>query len=516
MTGLPVTRIERHHRPPGPPLGRARVPQRARARHRRHHRRRAGGGGPRTTRRRRAVQRVVGLGAHPGGRRPRREPPVVEGRGVRAGVRRAGPRRAGPGRLGVLLPPTAHRAVGGGSSSRGCPSTTAPFAAATAPSTRTRPSGSTTGAAAATSAASSTSSWPRSWTARDLEAVFAGDEPLQNPANEERFRTLLGLGAGAKPFECVGDIDECRARPAAGGPATGPRRAPSSLTRLRAELPATPHPPTPPPCCSRAAPTAFRIAMRQPISWSALADASVGVWGLGVEGQASIRRLRVHGPRRRSWSTTRPPHPRSTGSRSWPPGRAAWTRSRRCDVVVKSPGISRYRPEVAQLEEAGVAVCGGLGLFMAEADPTRVACITGTKGKSTTTALAVHLLAGLGVRRPGGREHRACRPGTPPAARHRTTGSSRRRASRSPTCTTRPPVVAVTSLSPDHLDWHGTVERYYADKLSLCTKPGVALALADGADAELRSAGRAPRPAPPLGRAPPRWSGTPAGRRPSA
>jgi UDP-N-acetyl-alpha-D-muramoyl-L-alanyl-L-glutamate epimerase len=44
----------------------------------------------------------------------------------------------------------------------------------------------------------------------ELEAVFADDEPLQNPANEERFRTLLGLGAGAKPFECVGDIDECR------------------------------------------------------------------------------------------------------------------------------------------------------------------------------------------------------------------------------------------------------------------------------------------------------------------
>ncbi len=45
----------------------------------------------------------------------------------------------------------------------------------------------------------------------ELEAVFAADEPLQNPANEERFRALLGLGAGAKPFECVGDVDECRA-----------------------------------------------------------------------------------------------------------------------------------------------------------------------------------------------------------------------------------------------------------------------------------------------------------------
>jgi UDP-N-acetylmuramoylalanine--D-glutamate ligase len=48
-------------------------------------------------------------------------------------------------------------------------------------------------------------------------------------------------------------------------------------------------------------------------------------------------------------------------------------------------------------------------------------------------------------------------------------------------------VVAVTSLSPDHLDWHGSVERYYADKLSLCTKPGVAHALVNGSDPELRA-----------------------------
>ena len=49
---------------------------------------------------------------------------------------------------------------------------------------------------------------------------------------------------------------------------------------------------------------------------------------------------------------------------------------------------------------------------------------------------------------------------------------SRSRASRRPTSRCAPPVVAVTSLHPDHLDWHGSVERYYADKLSLCTRPG--------------------------------------------
>jgi hypothetical protein len=45
----------------------------------------------------------------------------------------------------------------------------------------------------------------------DLAAVFAGNEPLEDDANEGRVRALLGLAADAKPFECVGDTEECRA-----------------------------------------------------------------------------------------------------------------------------------------------------------------------------------------------------------------------------------------------------------------------------------------------------------------
>ena len=69
----------------------------------------------------------------------------------------------------------------------------------------------------------------------ELEAVFAGDEPLQNPANEERFRTLLGLGAGIKPFECVGDTDECRGALVLAAQRED-RASNVLLTRLRAEL----------------------------------------------------------------------------------------------------------------------------------------------------------------------------------------------------------------------------------------------------------------------------------------
>ena len=176
--------------------------------------------------------------------------------------------------------------------------------------------------------------------------------------------------------------------------------------------------------------------MRQPISWSALADASVGVWGLGVEGQASIRRLRVHGPRPGAGRRCARRRRALDGLEVLATDAGGLDALQRCDVVVKSPGISRYRPEVAQLESAGVVVCGGLGLFMAEADPARVACITGTKGKSTTTALAVHLLSGLGLDARAGGQHRATTLGSRRRPGRRTTGSSRHRASRSPTCRT--------------------------------------------------------------------------------
>jgi UDP-N-acetyl-alpha-D-muramoyl-L-alanyl-L-glutamate epimerase len=47
--------------------------------------------------------------------------------------------------------------------------------------------------------------------AAKLAAIFGGAEPLADPALAGRFQALLGTSASAKPFECVGDIGECRA-----------------------------------------------------------------------------------------------------------------------------------------------------------------------------------------------------------------------------------------------------------------------------------------------------------------
>ena len=96
-------------------------------------------------------------------------------------------------------------------------------------------------------------------------------------------------------------------------------------------------------------PNSYRSAMRPLISWSALTSASVGIWGLGVEGTASLRRLESmglgSGPGRRPAS---PRHPPCGDLEVLATDAGGLQALLACDVVIKSPGISRYRPEVAQ------------------------------------------------------------------------------------------------------------------------------------------------------------------------
>jgi len=45
----------------------------------------------------------------------------------------------------------------------------------------------------------------------ELESIFDAREPLSRPELFERFAVLVGLSPYPKPFECVGEVGECRA-----------------------------------------------------------------------------------------------------------------------------------------------------------------------------------------------------------------------------------------------------------------------------------------------------------------
>jgi UDP-N-acetylmuramoylalanine--D-glutamate ligase len=223
------------------------------------------------------------------------------------------------------------------------------------------------------------------------------------------------------------------------------------------------------------------------LSWSDLAGARVGIWGLGREGHANLRKLLALGVEpvlvddRPAGSALSIPGGRPVLAT----GDGGLAALQRCDVVVKTPGLSRYRPEVAQLSAAGIPVVGGLGLWLAEADLRRVLCVTGTKGKSTTSSLTGHLLTGLGYRCMVGGNIGAV-PYDPDNAGDFDYWVIEVSSYQATDLPCSPPVVAVTSLHPDHLDWHGGVEQYYRDKLSACSQPGAELTVANGDSALLR------------------------------
>ena len=80
---------------------------------------------------------------------------------------------------------------------------------------------------------------------------------------------------------------------------------------------------------------------RPKLSWSDLAGARVGVWGLGREGHANLRKLRTLGVD----PVLVDDHPADRGVRATGDGGLAALEG--CAVGVKTPGLSRYRPEVA-------------------------------------------------------------------------------------------------------------------------------------------------------------------------
>lgn len=231
-----------------------------------------------------------------------------------------------------------------------------------------------------------------------------------------------------------------------------------------------------------------------------LLRAKVVVWGLGAEGRSVVELLRRRGADPTVVDDAAvlpaPVHP-SAGRRGGdpvvarPPGSVDWDA---VDVVVRSPGVPRRHPGLVAAAAHGAAVTTAMAVWLEDAASLPVLAVTGTKGKSTTAALATALLEaeGLAVALAGN----IGVPVTdlyerPPCDAYVVEVSSYQAAD----VTTSPRVVVVTNLAPDHLDWHGGEVAYYRDKLRLVTAgPTPLLAVgASSAEAVARTGGVAGR-----------------------
>jgi UDP-N-acetylmuramoylalanine--D-glutamate ligase len=146
-------------------------------------------------------------------------------------------------------------------------------------------------------------------------------------------------------------------------------------------------------------------------------------------------------------------------------GRHDLDRLERASLVVASPGVPPSARPLSFAREKGVRIASEVEVALQFLESSRIIAITGTNGKTTTTALIAHLLRGLDLE-----AVEAGNIGTPlseMASREQQPNWIALEMSSfqlHDTPSLKPHVGVLTNLSPDHLDRYASVEEYFSDK----------------------------------------------------
>ena len=215
---------------------------------------------------------------------------------------------------------------------------------------------------------------------------------------------------------------------------------------------------------------------------------TVAVFGLGASGNATVASLLAGGAAVAAWDDSEAG--RLAAAKAGVPlvdlSKADWSQF---SALVLAPGVPLTHPEphwtVKKAKAAGIEIIGDIEIFARE---RRLHCplapwiaITGTNGKSTTTALIAHILreAGKDVQM-GGNIGKAILTLEPPAKdRFHVIEMSSFQIDLTPTL--NPTVGVLLNITPDHLDRHGTIENYAAVKERVVASAGLAVVGADDA-----------------------------------
>lgn len=137
------------------------------------------------------------------------------------------------------------------------------------------------------------------------------------------------------------------------------------------------------------------------------------------------------------------------------------------DVLALSPGVSVFAPDIQMAKEAGITVLGELEIA-SEIAKGRLAAITGTNGKTTTTALTGEIMKAafpeVFVVGNIGKSFASVANETTERSVTVAEVSSFQLES---IAEFHPEVSAVLNLTPDHLDRHGSFENYAAVKMEI-------------------------------------------------
>lgn len=142
------------------------------------------------------------------------------------------------------------------------------------------------------------------------------------------------------------------------------------------------------------------------------------------------------------------------------------------DYCVASPGIPPDAPLMRSALERCPLVVSELEFAFGESGQPWAA-ITGTNGKTTTTALVVHLLRAGGISaRPVGNIGVPAITAVAQAGPDEVLVAEVSSFQLALTKEFHPEVAVLLNVTPDHIDWHGSLEGYVADKLRVFANLG--------------------------------------------
>jgi len=234
------------------------------------------------------------------------------------------------------------------------------------------------------------------------------------------------------------------------------------------------------------------------IAAKAFANRTVAVFGLARTGLGAVRALVGGGAAVIAWddSSTARDLGGQEGAEIMPWREWPWEK---IAAVILSPGVPLTHPKphgvVEHANQARVPVIGDVELFAREVRPNRdlpskspVIAITGTNGKSTTTALVGHILNQCGFdAQIGGNIGKSVLELSPPSAKTvYVLEMSSFQIDLAPDLV--PDVAVLSNLSPDHIDRHGSMENYAAIKARLMRQTAKDGEVAIGVDDEYASA----------------------------
>ena len=198
-------------------------------------------------------------------------------------------------------------------------------------------------------------------------------------------------------------------------------------------------------------------------------DKRVAVFGLARSGMACVEALRLGGAVIHAWDDSVPAVEKAKTA-GLPITNLHGLDFASLDALVLSPGVPLTHPEphwtVLKARHAGIEIIGDTEIFAREAEAAgaKIIGITGTNGKSTTTALIGHVLshAGLDVEVGGNIGTAVFLLRQPAKGRIYVLELSSFQIDLMPGL--KPAIGILTNLTPDHLDRHGTMENYAAVK----------------------------------------------------